>query len=66
MNRTASSPEGSERTQIFTLRLWREQLNSDHWEWRGRVQNVTSGEVFYFRDWQRLVELLQIMLPEGK
>ena len=49
------------RSQLFTVRLWREQLN-DHFEWRGKVQHVTTGEVHYFRDWDTLIACLQDML----
>ncbi len=55
---TAEQPRPSE---LFTVRLWREQLN-DHYEWRGKVQHVTSGETRYFRDWQGLVARMQEML----
>lgn len=58
-------PQPNARTQVFTLRLWQEQVNGGHWEWRGRVQNVMSGEVRYFREWGMLVELLQAMLSSN-
>ncbi len=45
-------------SQLFTVRLWREQL-SDHGEWRGKVQHVMSGETRYFRDWETLIDFLQ-------
>jgi hypothetical protein len=53
------------RSELFTVRLWREQLN-DHWEWRGKVQHVTSGEAHYFRDWETLIARLQDMLNIGE
>ena len=53
------------RSQLFTVRLWREQLN-DHWEWRGKVQHVTTGEAHYFRDWDTLIARLQDMLKTGE
>ena len=49
-------------SQLFTVRLWREQL-TDHWEWRGKVQHVMSGETRYFRDWETLIDFLQAALP---
>jgi hypothetical protein len=48
-------------SELFTVRLWREQVN-DHWEWRGKVQHVTSGETRYFHQWETLVAALQEML----
>jgi hypothetical protein len=53
-----STIELSHQSELFTVRLWREQLN-DHWEWRGRVQHVMSGETRYFRDWQTLLAFIQ-------
>ena len=63
MNNTSRASHFT-RTQIFTLRLWQEELNGDHWEWRGRIQNAISGEIAYFREWANLVDLLQMMLPD--
>ena len=48
--------------QLFTLRMWREELGDGHIEWRGKVQHVTSGEAFYFRDWPGLIARLQQIL----
>jgi hypothetical protein len=50
---------------IFTIRLWQEELDADHIEWRGEVKNILSGEVRYFRDWKTLAILLPRMLSEG-
>lgn len=58
---TIEQPHSSE---LFTVRLWREQLN-DHWEWRGKVQHITTGEVRYFRDWALLIVALQEMVTDA-
>lgn len=50
--------------QLFTLRMWREQLGEGRSEWRGKVQHVTSGEARYFRDWPGLMACLQEMLGD--
>ncbi len=42
------------RAQLFTVRLWVEDLGDDRKEWRGKVQHVLSGEAQYFRDWLAL------------
>jgi hypothetical protein len=42
----------------FTLRLWEEALGEGNTEWRGRVQEITSGETAFFRDWPGLVATL--------
>ena len=38
----------------FMLRLWLEELGNDHYELRGSVQHMNSGEMRYFRDWSTL------------
>lgn len=50
------------RSQLFMVRVWLEDLGDGKTEWRGKVQCVASGEVFYFRDWQSLIALLQKLL----
>jgi len=44
---------------LFTLRIWEEDLGKGQAEWRGRVQNVASGDTAFFRDWPGLVSTLQ-------
>ena len=48
-------------SQLFTIRLWCEQMG-DHFEWRGKVQHVTTGEAHYFHDWETLLARLKDML----
>jgi hypothetical protein len=52
------------RSELFTLRVWREDLGEGRVEWRGKVQHVMSGETRYFRDWQTLVAFIQETLPD--
>ena len=54
----------SVHAQLFMLRIWREDLGEGRFEWRGKVQHVTSGEVRYFRDWSGLVAMVQEMLND--
>jgi hypothetical protein len=51
--------------QIFSVRLWAEQLGygQHEFEWRGQVRHLPSGETRYIRDWSALVAFLQEMLP---
>jgi hypothetical protein len=49
-------------SELFTVRLWREDMDEGRIEWRGKVQHVLSGEVRYFRDWATLIAALQEML----
>jgi hypothetical protein len=57
---------GHHHSQLFTLRIWPEHLSDDLVEWRGRVQHVSSGETYYFRDWSTLVTLLLAMLSKAE
>ena len=56
---TASPREFHSRSELFTVRLWREDQGEGRVEWRGKVQHVLSGETRYFRDWQVLLAFLQ-------
>jgi hypothetical protein len=51
--------EKSQQSQLFTLRLWLEEVGEGQMDWRGRVQHVRSGEVRYFRNWQMLKEFVE-------
>lgn len=50
---------GTGRSQLFTLRIWVEQVNAGRIEIRGLVHHVISGESTYFRDWSTLVAFLE-------
>ena len=50
------------RSYLFTLRFWPEEAEGGHVEWRGKLQQVSSGETIYFRGWEPLVEFLQSSL----
>jgi len=54
------------RSHLFTVRLWAEETGDGQTEWRGRVQHVTSGEAYYFRDWPTLITYLLQLLPQAK
>jgi hypothetical protein len=55
--------ERSQRSSdLFTIRLWQEDLGDGQMEWRGKVQHVTSGEARYFRDWPTLIAFLLTLL----
>lgn len=45
-------------SQLFTVRLWREELGNGQSEWRGQVQHIVSGEMRYFREWPPLEAFL--------
>ncbi len=51
------------QSQLFTLRLWWEELGEDETQWRGQLLHVTSGQVRHFSDWSTLIPLLFALLP---
>ena len=50
------------QAHLFTLRLWAEELEPGHVEWRGKVQHILTGEAHYFRSWQQLIDQLALSL----
>lgn len=57
-------PRKAPVSQLFSVRLWREELDEGRTEMRGKVQHVLSGEAYYFRDWATLITLLIQMTGE--
>jgi hypothetical protein len=55
------------RLHLFSVRLWREQVDHERSEWRGQVKNVSTGEVRYFRNAVSLYDALLVLLnnPAG-
>jgi hypothetical protein len=54
------------RAQLFTLRLWAEEVGPGQIAWRGKVQHVSSGQALDFRDWGTLIAHLQAMLSDAE
>ena len=71
--KAALAPEGpiltrevpGQKSQLFAVRMWPEPLGDGRSEWRGKVEHVTSGEGYAFRDWDRLIACLETMLQPG-
>ncbi len=57
-----AQPEPHPHLYLFTLRVWEEGLGEGKTEWRGRVQDVTSGEIVFFRDWPGLVSTVERLI----
>ena len=55
--------ENEHRSELFTVRLWREESGNGQTEWRGKVQHVRGGEVLYFRELSMLIAAL-LKLPQ--
>jgi len=51
-------------SELFSVRVWREDVGTGRIEWRGKVEHVLSGETRYFRDWHVLLDFLQEMKTE--
>lgn len=51
-------------SHLFTLRVWEEKLGAGETEWRGRVQDVASGETLFFRDWPGLIATLRRLIAK--
>jgi hypothetical protein len=47
------------RSQLFTLRVWLEDVGNGRSEIRGTVKHVLSGETHHFRDWATLIQHLE-------
>ncbi len=58
----------SNHARIFILKLWQEVLDEGRsrkqTEWRGRIQDVSSGKTHYFRDWPTIVKFISNSMPE--
>jgi hypothetical protein len=50
---------GTAHSQLFTLRVWVEEVAPGQKEFRGLVKHVLSGESTYFREWTTLVACLE-------
>ncbi len=43
----------------FLIRLWPEELGNGEVEWRGKAQDIATGDSSYFRDWPGLVAAIR-------
>ena len=59
-------PYQGPHSHLFTVRLWQEEVGSEQSEWRGKVQQVSTGEAYYFRGWEALISLLLQMLAASE
>ena len=65
MNRNMNPKSKQTPTHLFTIRVWAEEIENEIREWRGKVQNVSKDEGYYFRGWQELVVLLQTLVSSN-
>ena len=58
-----NSIEGAQiRVHLFTLRIWSVEGNPQ--QWRARLQDIQSGEVTFFKDWEGLIAQIKENLTE--
>jgi len=53
----AGKRERRARSQLFTVRLWKEKVDGG-WEYRGSVRDVVTGAFRSFRDWSDLAAFM--------
>jgi len=56
--------EDRKQAHLFTLRIWLVNRDAPAFEWRGRLQNLHSGEVTFFKNWQEMIACLEENLNE--
>ncbi len=47
------------RSQMFTLRVWMEDVGNGRTEYRGTLKHILSGETHHFRNWLTLTQLIE-------
>ena len=52
------------QAHLFTLRIWSVEGEDAAPRWRVRLQNVQSGEVTFFKDWQEMVACIEESLRD--
>ena len=57
-------------SQLFTLRVWVEELENGRFEFRGTLKHILTGETHHFRDWPTLIHHIEsariFRINEGK
>jgi hypothetical protein len=65
-NENPAAQPSDKRTQLFTVRLWREPMKEGRMEIRGKAQHVLTGEVYYFREWAALGAFMTTQMETGE
>lgn len=67
MDSTPRTDDPWSRSQLFSVRVWREQTARDVQEVRIQVRHVLTGETRYFSGWPPLIDFLltRLDLPPG-
>jgi hypothetical protein len=54
-----SEKQAEASSQLFTLRVWVEDVGNGRSEIRGTLKHLLTGETHHFRDWPTLTTFLQ-------
>jgi hypothetical protein len=54
------------RSQLFTLRVWGEDVGNGRIEFRGTLKHITTGETIHFRNWNTLIQHLETTWEQKK
>lgn len=49
-------------SQLFTLRVWVENIGNGRSEIRGVLKYVLTEEIYHFRDWNTLSQLIESLI----
>lgn len=55
---------GTQYSQLFTVRLWLEEIGPDTDDIRFKVQHVLSGDARYARTWADVLEFVMLRFQE--
>jgi hypothetical protein len=50
------------KSQLFTLRVWGEEMDNGRIEIRGSIKHILIGEITHFRDWATLTQIIESYL----
>ena len=53
-------------SQLFTLRVWVEDVGNGRFEIRGVLKHILTGETFHFRDWHTFSQLIESLLTPSQ
>ncbi len=65
-NESESGSTLNGHSELFTVRLWTEELEGERIEYRGQVKHVISGATSNFRDWSDLATFLVETIDDYK
>ena len=61
-----SQEREQERSQLFTVRVWLEDVEDGRTEIRGTVKHVLSGEIRHFPNWPSLIQHIEAACKQEK